>query len=141
MSQPDIISPAEEEELLGRVKELPSREFQFQGYVGKRRVVSYGGQYDFNQRLLRKADDIPSFLLSLRDKPVFGEVVGISLLSPCRFRLRRKAGTTWERVSVTAEARSGYLLSGPARTEWEHSIPGVEELRNSITFRNFPRAQ
>jgi alkylated DNA repair dioxygenase AlkB len=76
-----------------------------------------------------------------RDKAVFGEVVGISLLSPCRFRLRRKAGTTWERVSLTAEPRSGYLLSGPSRTEWEHSIPEVDELRYSITFRNFRAAQ
>ena len=31
----------------------------------------------------------------------------------------------------------GYLLRGPSRTEWEHSIPGVERLRYSITFRNF----
>lgn len=41
-----------------------------------------------------------------RDKFVFGDVVGIS------------------------------LLRGPSRTEWEHSIPPVEELRYSITFRN-----
>jgi alkylated DNA repair dioxygenase AlkB len=167
--QPDVLSPDEEQQLLGEVRELPFKEFQFQGYVGKRRVVSFGWQYDFNQRVLRKADDIPGFLLTLRevagsfsgvaperlqqvlvteyaagagigwhrDKAVFGEVVGISLLSSCRFRLRRKVGTTWERVSLTAEPRSGYLLSGPSRTEWEHSIPEVDTLRYSITFRNF----
>jgi len=71
-----------------------------------------------------------------RDKAVFAEVIGISLLSACTFRLRRKAGTTWERASITAEPRSAYLLSGPSRTEWEHSIPAVEELRYSITFRS-----
>ena len=167
--QPAVITADEQQTLLERVKELPFREFEFQGYVGKRRVVSFGWQYDFNQRLLRKADDIPSFLMSLRetaarfagvapeqlqqvlvteydsgagigwhrDKAVFGEVVGISLLSSCRFRLRRKAGTSWQRAAVTAEPRSAYLLSGPARTEWEHSIPGVDGLRFSITFRNF----
>jgi alkylated DNA repair dioxygenase AlkB len=31
--------------------------------------------------------------------------------------------------------RSIYLLTGAARTEWEHSIPAVSELRYSITFR------
>jgi len=72
-----------------------------------------------------------------KDRSVFGEVVGISLVSTCTFRLRRKVGTKWERVSIVAEPRSAYLLSGPARTEWEHSIPGVEALRYSITFRNF----
>jgi alkylated DNA repair dioxygenase AlkB len=52
------------------------------------------------------------------------------------FRFRRAAGVRkWERVSLTAEPRSAYLLSGPARFEWEHSIPPVDALRYSITFR------
>jgi len=72
-----------------------------------------------------------------KDRSVFGEVVGISLLSPCTFRLRRKVGGKWQRASIVAEPRSAYLLSGPARNEWEHSIPAVEALRYSITFRNF----
>ena len=71
-----------------------------------------------------------------RDKAVFGEVVGISLLATCTFRLRRQRGASWERVNLTARPRSAYLLSGPARTEWEHSIPPVDALRYSITFRN-----
>ena len=70
-----------------------------------------------------------------RDKATFGDVIGVSLLSPCRFRLRRKAGSRWERTSLTLEPRSVYLLRGPARTEWEHSIPAVDALRYSITFR------
>jgi alkylated DNA repair dioxygenase AlkB len=167
--QPEVISPDDEQRLLERVRELPLKEFQFQGYVGKRRVVSYGWQYDFNDRKLRLADDIPSWLLPLRevaaglagisagqlqqalvteydigaaigwhrDKAVFGDVIGVSLLSACRFRLRRKVGTTWERASLTLDPRSAYLLRGPSRTVWEHSIPGVDSLRYSITFRNF----
>lgn len=71
-----------------------------------------------------------------RDKGVFGDVIGISLLSPCLFRFRRKANSTWERYSLTAEPRSAYLLRGAARTEWEHSIPAVDALRYSITFRS-----
>jgi alkylated DNA repair dioxygenase AlkB len=71
-----------------------------------------------------------------KDRSVFGEVIGISLLSPCTFRFRKKTGTKWERASIVAEPRSAYLLAGPARTEWQHSIPAVEALRYSITFRN-----
>lgn len=63
-------------------------------------------------------------------------VVGVSLLSPCTFRLRRKTGSTWERYSQIVEPRSVYLLRGAARTEWEHSISAVDELRYSITFRS-----
>jgi len=72
-----------------------------------------------------------------RDKAVFDEVVGVSLLAPCDFRFRRRRGTKWDRATVVAEPRSAYLLSGPARTEWEHGIPPVDQLRYSVTFRNF----
>ena len=70
-----------------------------------------------------------------RDKAQFDEVVGVSLLAPCNLRFRRKAGETWERASLTVEPRSAYLLSGPARTVWEHSIPVLDRLRYSITLR------
>jgi len=71
-----------------------------------------------------------------RDKAVFGEVIGISLLAPCVLRLRRRAGTGWDRAKLALAPRSAYLFSGSARTEWEHSIPPVASLRYSITFRN-----
>ncbi|MEA2934329.1 MAG: hypothetical protein QOD74_975 [Variibacter sp.] len=75
-----------------------------------------------------------------KDRAVFGEVIGISLLTPCNFRLRRKVGANkWERISFTAQPRSAYLLSGVARSEWEHSIPPLENLRYSVTFRNLRR--
>ena len=166
--QAELMDAAAEAKLLEQVRALPFRDFEFQGYRAKRRVISFGWHYDFNARHLEKADDIPPFLLELResvarfagmrptelqhvlvmeyspgaaigwhrDKSVFGQVVGVSLLSPCTFRLRRAVGTSWERVNLTAEPRSAYLLSGPARDEWEHSIPGVEELRYSVTYRN-----
>ena len=71
-----------------------------------------------------------------RDRPEFADVVGLSLLSPCTFRLRRKVGGRWERRAFTAEPRSAYLLRGAARHEWEHSIPALPTLRYSITFRS-----
>ena len=71
-----------------------------------------------------------------KDRSVFGDVVGLSLLSPCTFRLRKRTGKGFERQTLIAEPRSVYLLRGVSRTEWEHSIPGVESLRYSLTFRN-----
>jgi len=167
--QPDLISKETERTLAEQIAGLSLKEFEFQGFLGKRRIVSFGWRYDFNGGGLQRTEDLPTFLLPVReqaaafagmpperlkqvlvteykpgvqigwhkDRSVFGVVVGISLLSRCTFRLRRKLGTKWERASIVAEPRSAYLLSGPARTEWEHSIPGVEGLRYSITFRNF----
>jgi alkylated DNA repair dioxygenase AlkB len=166
--QSDVITPNEEVALLARLRELPFKEFAFHGYTGKRRIVSFGWQYDFSAEQLRQVNDMPEFLRILRtpvaafarlepdalqhvlvteyspgagigwhrDKGVFNQVVGLSLLASCVFRLRRRAGDGWERVNLTAEPRSAYLLSGPSRTEWEHSIPPVNALRYSVTFRN-----
>ena len=71
-----------------------------------------------------------------KDRSVFGDVVGISLLAPCTFRFRRKKEAGWDRANLTVEPRSIYLLRGPSRSEWEHSIPAVDALRYSLTFRN-----
>lgn len=161
--------PAEEEgALVEQLAALPLRAFEFRGYLGKRRVISFGWQYDFNTGTLRKEEAIPGFLLPLRasaaqfagmapsaleqvlvteyaagagigwhrDKPMFDRVVGISLLSPCQFRFRRRAGKGWDRHSLEAAPRSAYLLQGPSRTEWEHSIPAVDSMRYSVTFRS-----
>ena len=166
--QPDLLEVVEEQELARQIETLPFQSFAFHGFLGKRRVISFGWRYDFNDGELQKAEDIPPFLLPLRyraaafaglapgdlrhvlvteygpgaaigwhrDKEVFDEVVGVSLLSPCDFRFRRKKGAKWERATVAMEPRSIYLLTGPARMEWEHSIPEMNRLRYSITFRS-----
>jgi alkylated DNA repair dioxygenase AlkB len=166
--RPDVLSAPEEQLLLDRIPALPLKEFEFHGYTARRRTISFGWHYDFAHARLERAEEIPAWLLPVRetaaafaglapeqlphvlileygpgatigwhrDKAAFGDVIGLSLLSPCRFRLRRKAGSRWERASLTLQPRSAYLLRGPSRTEWEHSIPAVDALRYSITFRS-----
>jgi alkylated DNA repair dioxygenase AlkB len=70
-----------------------------------------------------------------RDKPHFDQVFGLSMGSKCKFRFRRPTGRTWERFTLDTEPRSLYMMSGPSRQAWEHSIPAVEAMRYSITFR------
>jgi alkylated DNA repair dioxygenase AlkB len=68
---------------------------------------------------------------------MFEDVVAVSLLSACRLRFRRAEGQSWRRASLTVQARSAYMLRGPARHVWQHSVPPVDSLRYSVTFRNF----
>lgn len=77
-----------------------------------------------------------------RDAPMFGDrIAGISLLGRCRMKFRpyvppaRLEGTRRTTHEVELEPRSAYLLTGPARRAFEHSIPAVDSLRYSITFR------
>jgi len=74
------------------------------------------------------------------DRAHYNNIVGVSLLSPATLRLRRREGNRWQRSSQVLEPRSAYILSGAARTLWQHSIPPVSELRYSVTFRTLSRA-
>ena len=166
--RPGLLDEREEQQLAHHIAEQNLAPFEFHGFLGKRRVVSFGHRYQYGAGGgVKKGDEMPSFLLPIRnrvasafdldpakfvqvllteyaagaaigwhkDRSVFGDVIGISLLSPCTFRFRKKADTGWERHSLTLQPRSAYLLQGAARKEWEHSIPAVTELRYSITFR------
>ena len=140
--QPEFLSRGEERSLLQYIEKLPFREFEFHGFTGKRRIVSFGWRYDFNGGGLTRTEDMPHFLSGVRaraeafagtapgglqqvliteyapgaaigwhkDRSVFGDVVGISLLSPCTFRLRLKTG----RALGAAKSHSGAAVSLPA---------------------------
>jgi alkylated DNA repair dioxygenase AlkB len=163
----EFVSRATEQELIGRITELPLQPFQFGQYEGKRRVAWFGFEYDYTLRRLQDAEPIPDWLGPIirqveafggpgtrigqvlcteydvgvgigwhRDKPHFDRVFGLSLGSACKFRFRRRpAGEKWERFTLNAEPGSLYLMSGPSRHLWEHSIPAVAAPRYSITFR------
>ena len=164
---PAFVGAGEERALVERIAGLPFRPFEFHGFTGNRRTVSFGLHYAFDGSGLREAEPVPDWLEPLRaraaalagreadafvhalvieyaagagigwhrDRPVFGDVVGISLLAPAPLRFRRRAGAGWERFTLAAEPRSAYLLRGAARHEWEHSIAPLETLRYSVTMR------
>lgn len=76
-----------------------------------------------------------------RDAPQFGTIIGISLAGSARMRLKpylppgKKLEKQTRPVSLILERRSIYVIQGPARWRYQHSIPAVTELRYSVTFR------
>lgn len=164
----NIVTTEEETELVRQIEALALTEYEFHGYLAKRRTISFGWHYSFGKEALLKTEPVPDFLQPLRrraadfaglspddlphilvteyspgtpigwhrDREVFEDVIGVSLVSRCLFRLRRRTPKGWERYTHILDPRSCYLLRGPVRTEWEHSIPEVDELRYSITFRS-----
>src|SRR5690349_9177740 len=62
---PDAISVEEQQRLVAEISPLPFKEFQFHGFEGKRRVVSFGWRYDFAQHKALPAEPIPTFLREL----------------------------------------------------------------------------
>ena len=86
-----------------------------------------------------------------RDAPMFGDVIaGLSLNTAARMKFRPhvppadrspgESGTPARLARRTTHElellpRSAYLMTGVARRDFEHSIPAVDVLRYSITFR------
>ena len=63
---PDLLTPVEEREVAERIATLDLRPFEFQGFLGKRRVASFGWRYRFDGTGLEAAEPMPDFLLDLR---------------------------------------------------------------------------
>jgi alkylated DNA repair dioxygenase AlkB len=173
----EFLSPDEEGSLLGHIATVTFAAFEMRGVVARRRVAFFGHAYDTSrpavpmpaflepvrQRAAAWADvDPAAFAMALineyrpgapigwhRDAPPYDIVVGLSLASACRLRLRPYVSprevTPGQRRAATHELtlapRSIYLLAGPARSEFEHGIPPVDALRYSITFRTLRSAR
>ena len=163
----EVISKADERDLIEGLESVDLSRFKFQGWLGNRKTHSFGWRYDFDNSSFAPTEPIPDWLFSLResaaafgnlpaaglvhvllarydpgagigwhrDRDVFDKVVGFSLGSPTVLRFRQRTGQAFKRFNLDVAPRSAYLLSGPARHDWEHRIVPGDELRFSITFR------
>jgi alkylated DNA repair dioxygenase AlkB len=77
-----------------------------------------------------------------RDAPPFAVIYGVSLASDCTFKLRphlKHLQSKENTINLTAERRSLYVMAGASRSEWQHGLPPVKQLRYSITLRTLKR--
>lgn len=168
--QPSFLDALQERELLDRIATLPFEHMDYKGYQALRRVVSYGGSYDFSAGRLDAAPPIPEWLHPLRaqaaawaglpspdlaqalvaeyrpgtplgwhrDVPDFEDILGVSLLGEGVMRFRPwplDRGRARADLRLRLAPRSIYLLRGPGRWAWQHSVMPTGSLRYSITFR------
>ena len=171
--RPDFISEPEEAAVAAAISEVEFSAFEMRGVVARRRVAFFGATYDaareatgpipeflfpLRARIAEWAGIEPdAFAMALineyrpgapigwhRDAPQYGIIGGVSLLAPCRMKLRKyvapkdlQPGSAPRKTTHELELlpRSAYLITGPSRSQYEHSIPAVEALRYSITFR------
>jgi alkylated DNA repair dioxygenase AlkB len=66
--RPDFLSPAEEQMLLEQISTLHFEQARYKAYRARRRIVSYGGSYDYDDNRLLPADPLPEFLQPLRQR-------------------------------------------------------------------------
>src|SRR5512132_3415989 len=65
---PDFLSADEERALLETIERLPLAEARYKSFTAKRRILTFGGSYDFDAGELGPAPPIPDVLLPLREK-------------------------------------------------------------------------
>jgi alkylated DNA repair dioxygenase AlkB len=64
--QSDFLAQQDEAELIRQVEGLPLAQARYKQFLARRRVVSYGGSYDYSAQRLEPGKPIPSFLHTLR---------------------------------------------------------------------------
>ena len=133
--QPELVTAAHESTLLSHIRALPFREFEFHGYTGKRRVVSFGWHYDFEGRRLRKADDMPEFLLALREPAAaFAGLAPASLQHVLVTEYGEGAGIGWHRdkavfgdvVGISLRSACAFRFRRRAGDRWERATLVLE---------------
>jgi alkylated DNA repair dioxygenase AlkB len=64
----DFVSPAVGQKLISEIRTLALKPFQLGQFEGKRRVASFGFRYDYDLRLLQRAEPIPDWLAETVEK-------------------------------------------------------------------------
>jgi DNA oxidative demethylase len=161
----EFVTPEEEAGLLAFLDGLEFEQIVMRGRPARRTVRHYGMQYEYRRRNIAPGEPIPDQIAFVRDRcaqlmarepeelvqllvqrypagagigwhrdaPIFGdEIAGVSLLGGSKLQLRDESGDV---TTVALPPRSAYVMAGPARWDYEHTVPATRELRYSLTFR------
>jgi DNA oxidative demethylase len=115
--RPELLTPEEEHELLGRFEELDFREIVMKGVVARRTAVRYGFLYDYDRRLpVPGADPVPPWLEPFRDRAAtVAGLPGDALVQALIQRYPPGAPIGWHRDSPSFEVVVGISLGAAAR--------------------------
>ena len=135
----DFLSAAEEGDLVERIRELPLARAEYKEFHAKRRVVSYGGRYDFSAQRLTDAEPIPAFLEPLRQR--VASWAGRPAAAFSHALIAEYAEGTqlgWHRDVPQFELVVGVSLLGPCRMRFRRYPPRHRE--RSIAVELTPRS-
>src|SRR5262249_43649567 len=112
--RPDLIGRDEEAELVAYLETLPFAPFDFHGHLANRRVVGFGFRYDYENRRLVEAVEIPAFLSGLREKvAAFAGLPAEDFTQVLINEYRPGAGIGWHRDKPHFEVVAGVSLHAP----------------------------
>lgn len=114
--EPGFLTEQEERELLETLRSLPFAEAQYREWQAKRRIVSYGGRYDFTRHVLNDAQPIPGFLYPLRERVAAWAGIPLTDINHAMIaEYRPNTPLGWHRDVPDFEQIAGVSLLGHAR--------------------------
>jgi alkylated DNA repair dioxygenase AlkB len=120
----DFITPAEEAMLIAAIERMPLGHARYRAFTARRRIASYGSQYDFQHNRLLPSDPLPAELMPLRERVarwigVEPEAFDNALVAEYR------PGTPlgWHRDVPDYEVVVGVSLAGIARMRFRRYPP------------------
>lgn len=135
----DFLSVSEESALIAEIRHLPLEEAEYKQYRAKRRIVSYGGRYDFTAQKLNEGAPIAPFLLPLRARVAAWAKVPAEHFTHALVA-EYSAGTQlgWHRDVPNFELVVGVSLNTAARMRFRRYPPRARE--KSIAIELAPRS-
>ena len=135
----DFLSEPEEAELLACIQRLPLAAAEYKQFRAKRRIVSYGGRYDFSTQVLSEAEPIPPFLHPLRQRIAAwaGRPAGLFTHAlVAEYAEGTQLG--WHRDVPQFDLVVGVSLQGACRMRFRHYPPKPRE--RSVAIELAPRS-
>jgi alkylated DNA repair dioxygenase AlkB len=138
---PNFLSAAEERELLRVIGALPLQEASYKQWTAKRRIISYGGQYDFARNQLLPAQPVPEFLDPLRRRISEWTAIPASEFQHAMIaEYQRGTQLGWHRDVREFEQVVGISLAGPARMRFRPYPPRSGQSRGTSFIELQPRS-
>jgi alkylated DNA repair dioxygenase AlkB len=120
----DVISAAQERDLLGRLTRLDLAPFRFHGWLGNRRTQSFGWRYDFDDASFSPTEPIPDWLLGVREvAAAFAGLPSDDFVQALIARYDPGAGIGWHRDRDVFENVVGISLGTPATLRFRRRTP------------------
>jgi alkylated DNA repair dioxygenase AlkB len=136
----EFLRPEEERQLIRVIQTLPLEAAVYKAYSARRRVVSYGGRFDYTNNELLPAAPIPEWLLPLRDRAAtWARVAGADIHHALISEYSPGTPLGWHRDVPDFEAVIGISIAGPARLRFRR-YPPPKPGRAELTIDVAPRS-
>jgi alkylated DNA repair dioxygenase AlkB len=139
--QPDFLAEAEEAVLLAEIQQLPLHEAQYKSFTAKRRIMSYGAEYDFSANQLLPGPPIAPFLLPLRDKvAAWLNIPTEDFAHGLVTEYRPGTALGWHRDVPQFAVIVGISLAGPCRMRFRPYPPKPNKKEGAFALDLEPRS-